>query len=510
MATGYEDSRFDKKVDDNLHCVICMEVLKDPVQCPRNEHHFCKNCITEHLKHAQNCPTCRDPLTVETLAKPQRFLASTLASLKISCDNSERGCRALVELGSLNTHVASCGFSPVPCSNDQCDEIISRRDKEIHESKACDFRTVKCDYCAESLLHKDYIQHACPPMKEIREIKTELRKVCSTQDEILRMMKAMMGNRNGTERNTFQDFEQRSQGSDAGSYKDLQFNIIVAGGLARKSAEVFNMATKTWWPLSKMKIIRGGASSILYKERMIMVGGYGSDRSQDSLEELRVGHLDLPWIECQFKIPVPSYGHACVVYQDHLFVVGGSSGNVAFDTIREIQLSPPYTSRIVARMSEPRCFHSAEVVNDKIYIIGGSTTTDCEHASNTVFRFDPLTAACTQLKPLPYPVSSMATTTWKENVVVLGGLDKKSNARSTAILYDVTNGSHRMLSAMRRSRYGCTAVIIGHTLMTMGGNDAIRSALNSVECYNFNTNTWTEFPPMLEERVYHNAVVKYC
>ncbi len=34
--------------------------------------------------------------------------------------------------------------------------------------------------------------------------------------------------------------------------------------------------------------------------------------------------------------------------------------------------------------------------------------------------------------------------------------------------------------------------------------------LNSVECYNFNSNTWTEFPAMAEERSYPTAVVKYC
>ena len=150
MATGYEDERFVTKVDDNLHCVICTEVLKDPVQCRRNEHHLCRNCIIEHLKHSRTCPTCKDPLTVETLVRAQRFLANTLSSLKIYCDNSQRGCRAVVELGSLNIHLASCGFSPVPCSNDQCDEIISLRDKEIHENKICDFRLVKCDYCAQN------------------------------------------------------------------------------------------------------------------------------------------------------------------------------------------------------------------------------------------------------------------------------------------------------------------------------------------------------------------------
>ena len=263
MATGYEDSRFETQVDESLHCVICTEVLKDPVQCRRNEHHFCRNCITKHLRHSRKCPTCKDPLTVGTLARPQRFLANTLSSLKISCENSERGCRKVVELGSLDTHVASCGFSPMPCSNDQCEEIISRRDKEIHENKVCDFRRVKCDYCAQMVLYKNFMQHTCPPRQEIREMKAELREVRSTQDEMFKMMQNMMSSLTAM-RNT----AQRSEGSHASSGQELQAEIVVAGGLGCKSVEVFNMATKTWRSLSEMNERRGGASSILYQGHM--------------------------------------------------------------------------------------------------------------------------------------------------------------------------------------------------------------------------------------------------
>ena len=70
MATGYEDDRFETKVDPDLYCAICRGVLKGPVQCRENEHHFCTKCIKEHLKYSRNCPTCKDDLTVETLVRP--------------------------------------------------------------------------------------------------------------------------------------------------------------------------------------------------------------------------------------------------------------------------------------------------------------------------------------------------------------------------------------------------------------------------------------------------------
>ena len=523
MATGYEDSRFETKVDENLHCVICTEVLKDPVQCRRNEHHFCRNCIAEHLKHSPKCPICQDPLTVETLAKPQRFLANTLACLKISCDNSNRGCRKVVELGSLTTHVASCEFSPMPCSNDQCEEIISRHDKEIHENKVSDFRQVKCDYCDQMVLYKNFMQHTCPPREEIREIKAELREVCkqkseikaelkeirSRQDEMFKMMQNMMSSLTRLERNMAQRSEARHHAS---SGQDVQAEIVVAGGSKCKYVKVSNMATKTWRPLSQMNERRYEASSVLYQGRMIVTDGMvGVLQSLDSVEEVNLTQQDAHWVESQFKLPVPSWDHKCVVYQNRLLLIGGlKDPDKVHNTIYEIQLTPPYTSRLLTKMPQPVCDHGAEIVNGKIYIIGGSTTGLSGNTSDTVLMFDPASNTCTELKPLPYAVSHMATTTWKDNVVVVGGFDKEGNIRNTVILYNVTTGSHRMLPKMTKKRCGCTAVTNGDNVVAIGGCDETGKCLNSVECCNFHTNTWTEFPAMTEARTSHTSVVKYC
>ena len=508
MATGYEDRRFQTLVDENLHCVICTEVLRDPVQCRRNEHHFCRNCIIEHLKHSQNCPTCKDPLTVETLVKPQRFLVNTLSKLKISCENSERGCRAVVELGSLNTHVASCEFNPVPCSNDQCDEIISQRDKEIHENKSCDFRQVKCDYCDETVVYKNLMQHACPQRSEIREMKAELttlkcqmNKLCSSQDEIRKMMENLMLNLTRTERNT-------------SSTREQQAEIFVAGGINDDSVEVFNMTTKTWRPLAEMNECREGASSVLYQGRMIVTGGEYDREPLNSVEELDLAQQDGHWVELQSKLPIGLNGHVCVEYQNRLLVIGGHKPEVVppflSNTIYEIQLTSPYTSKLLTTMPCMATFHGAEIVNNKIYIFGGCVFhLFFSDAEDNVLMFDPATNNFTRLQSLPYAVSGMATVTWKDNVVVLGGMNKKRCVLDTVILYNVTTGNHRMLPRMKKKRLGCTAVIIGNNIVVMGGLDDNSEILNSVECYNFVTNTWTEFPAMLKTRAFATSVVKY-
>jgi hypothetical protein len=64
---GYEEERFENKVDIKLQCSICLKVLKDPVQCP-NEHYFCRSCIQKCLhENSETCPMCQYQLTEETL-----------------------------------------------------------------------------------------------------------------------------------------------------------------------------------------------------------------------------------------------------------------------------------------------------------------------------------------------------------------------------------------------------------------------------------------------------------
>ncbi len=147
---GYDDERFESIVDQHFHCLICYNVLKDPVMCRSNQHYFCSGCITEHLRrNSHTCPTCADELTVETLQDVPRIVKDYLNERKIRCDHYGRGCRELLQLQNLQRHVAECGFSPVVCGNQGCGETISKRDRTYHESELCQFRKLKCHNCGE-------------------------------------------------------------------------------------------------------------------------------------------------------------------------------------------------------------------------------------------------------------------------------------------------------------------------------------------------------------------------
>ena len=148
---GYEDSRFERDVDENFHCSICYNVLKEPRTCRNNDHVFCLDCITEHLKvNSQTCPECNEHLSVGTLRRP-RLVNNYLSKLKINCDYASRGCPEYVCVEDLKTHVENCGFVPVLCSNEECGMEINKQERVHHETAVCEYRNrrVKCHDCGQ-------------------------------------------------------------------------------------------------------------------------------------------------------------------------------------------------------------------------------------------------------------------------------------------------------------------------------------------------------------------------
>ena len=175
---GYEENRFEIIVNKKFHCSVCFLVLKDPVMC-KNEHYYCLCCIKKHLENSSFCPTCREPLTVDTLKPAPRIVNEYISELNIHCDFHPRGCPEMIQVGHLKRHVASCGFSPVQCSNDGCNVLLNARDKLHHEAEVCNFRKLKCDDCGQR-------------KNELKEMKDEMNS--EIKNEIKREIQIMLEN----------------------------------------------------------------------------------------------------------------------------------------------------------------------------------------------------------------------------------------------------------------------------------------------------------------------------
>ena len=559
---GYDEERFVTTVNRNFLCLICFNVLKDPVLCPRNQHCFCRGCITKHLENSQRCPTCADKLTEETLAEPQRMIKDYLNELNIRCVYHDRGCEEIVQLQHLDQHENSCGFTPAVCTNPGCGATLNKRDLAIHESELCEYRKLKCHSCGEMTKTLADIE------KRISRMGTNQTNVeKNMEDKLANLEKSMATNLETQMQNNMtiletklaknvEEFEQKLAKNTTNmegkleavnnevkglktalveafdQMKDLlvkvdskieetarnvriapsgdRENIIVAGGYKNDSVEMFNWRQRTWSPVQSMPERRQGATSFVYNNQIVVGGGYcaGSGCLDDMIGTNIDPQPDLSihWSECPVQLPAKLAFHSSVLCNDNLMVTGGYDGNATFDKIHEVKVVPPYTVKSLSRMPEPRQEHCTEIFDDSLLILGGSRTIRYGDNLSSVVLYDIKNNVCKQFAPLPYEVSLMATVRWGDNVVVIGGIDKHGNKLNTVIMYNVKTEQSHMLPPMRCKRWGCTAVFVGNNIVVLGGWGE-QGELKSVESFNFERYTWEKLPEMCQARRWHTAVV---
>ncbi|XP_037034298.1 E3 ubiquitin-protein ligase COP1-like [Bradysia coprophila] len=135
---GYDMERFvGGAIESEFLCQICAAVLQDCVQTPC-EHYFCLACINKWLALNKTCPADRRPLRTTDLREPCRLLRNVLARKAIKCDFAERGCKTVVKLENLSTHVSECIMNP---------------NAEMNCTKGCNLRIKRRDQAADCFEH---------------------------------------------------------------------------------------------------------------------------------------------------------------------------------------------------------------------------------------------------------------------------------------------------------------------------------------------------------------------
>ena len=485
-----------------------------------------------------------------------------LDELKIRCVYHDRGCEEVVQLQHLDQHEDSCGFTPAVCTNPGCGATLNMRDLTIHKSERCEYRKLKCHSCGEMTktladmekrmtrlernqanvqrnmgnklanLEKNMATNLEAQMQNNMAIlETKLAKrvekieqnIAKNTANMERKLEAVNNEVKGLKTALVQAFDEMKdvlvkmddkKDENARKVRNApsgdRENIIVAGGVGHDSVEMFNWRQRTWSPLQSMSKRRHGATSFVYNNQIIVAGGYCAGSGYlDDMIRINVDplpDLSIHWRECRVKLPAKLRYHSGVMYDDKLMVTGGDDGNDTSDKIHEMQVVPPYTVKILSRMPEPRRDHCTEIFDDSLLIVGGRKSISCRDNLSSVVLYDAKNNVCKQLAPLPYEVSKMATVRWGDNVVVIGGADKRTQPLNTVIMYNVKTKQSHMLPSMRCKRSGCAAVVVENNIVVLGGFGE-RGDLKSVECFNFERYTWEELPEMSQGRRWHTAVV---
>jgi hypothetical protein len=485
-----------------------------------------------------------------------------LSELKIRCQFFDRGCGQFVELGNLDRHVTDCGFAPAVCSNEGCQLEVNKHDLLHHETAVCELRRVKCHSCNEIKQEMDTVKVNLAAMNEKLKgvgekmdrnqenvkscvekanaevgnvvanvvVKVELvQEQLNKQEECNRQLKAdnveMKRSLNEITkqlertRQTSHEVqaEEMSKGIAEGGV-DREPKVVVAGGYNgsgnSNSVEMFSLLNATWTPLQPMKESRQSASSVVYNNHIFVMGGYANFIRMKSIEKLSLNAVQddqsITWENALAKLPASLSGHCSVVYNGRLIVIGGfdDSKHAFSDSITEISLVPPCTSKLLATMQQARYFHGVAIFGDKILILGGRVDWSSTINLASVLLYDITKNECKELAALPYPVSKIATVKWgDDSVIIVGGADSNDKPLNKVLLYNINTQKSHVLPDMEYKRRGCVAAVVKDTVIVMGGRNEREKCLKSVECFRFDRYTWQELPEMHTARRFATAVV---
>ena len=294
--------------------------------------------------------------------------------------------------------------------------------------------------------------------------------------------------------------------------------VVIAGGYNRSgnlnSVEMFSLSIQTWTPLQRMRECRSRASSVVYNNQIVVTGGFGNNGPIKSMERLSTNAVQadqsITWEKLSVKLPRLLRGHCSVVHNGRLIVIGGHDADkfACSDSITEVSLVPPYTTKLLATMPQTRWYHSVAIFGDKVVIVGGLESLLFRSALRSIVMYDITKNECKELAPLPYPVCAMATVKWgDDNVMIMGGVDNDDKPLKKALTYNIKTQKSRVLPDLKYKRRGCAAAVIRDTVIVMGGNDGRGNYLKTVESFNFDRYSWNELPEMHNATAFATAVV---
>ncbi len=208
-------------------------------------------------------------------------------------------------------------------------------------------------------------------------------------------------------------------------------------------------------------------------------------------------------------MPSRKIGFGIAVYQDKIYAIGGQSGyNMSgsgapiFSPSVEVYDPSTDTWETKTSMPKPRTYLDANVVNDKIYLIGGSGGP----YANQVY--DPLTDTWTEIEtharasyPYSYPLSVYlyVSAVIDDKIYIIGGIYGKDSVQ----IFDPRLQTWKSGADIPfyKSRSGCAATTgkkAPKRIYVLGGGDYFTTSRN--EIYDPESDTWTTGEPMPTSR----------
>ena len=263
--------------------------------------------------------------------------------------------------------------------------------------------------------------------------------------------------------------------------------ILVVGGETngspfRSDVLLYDPGTNTWSTLNNVTLPQGRKAP-RSRDVWRFAGTCLVDKIRIPTPTGGEGTLSPNW---QIGAPLPvSLGEvAAGVIGTNLYVVGQESA-----TTYVYNLTAGTWSTAAPR-PDVGDHHAAEVVNGKLYLIGGLDN----GSPGQVQIYNPATNSWSLGAPMPYSGGSVSTALINGKIYAAGGIINSTTTTNQAAVYDPVANTWTSIASMPMGVNHAAASTDGSKLYIFGGRtggNVLSTGFNEVEIYNPSTNTWT-------------------
>ena len=112
-----------KNMSSELICLICLNIVYDPIMCAKCGGIFCKSCIKQLMKTSNICPN-KCILQTKSI---DRILHNLLDKFELNCFYKKNGCNKIILYSDFVKHCKECEYSLYKCNSPNCNFISIKK-----------------------------------------------------------------------------------------------------------------------------------------------------------------------------------------------------------------------------------------------------------------------------------------------------------------------------------------------------------------------------------------------
>lgn len=207
---------------------------------------------------------------------------------------------------------------------------------------------------------------------------------------------------------------------------------------------------------------------------------------------------------------IKRHNFGMAVLGGELYATGGFSAFLGdeYGNFASVEKYSPSTDTWTAVTSMPygRSGHSACVINDVMYVLGGWSSRFTSRWSSTfVLKYTPATDSWSETASMPEQLRFFGATVLGNDIYVVGGLNPSFVSKATVYRFNTVSEKWSTVSPMSEARSHLAVCELGGMIYAVGGDSTTAESRTTtysrtVERYDPQSDSWTTMPPISSGR----------